>query len=159
MTPESILAETVKNLYDGVPLEEVLKSAILAARALIEQDPAYSYVTARLLLHTMRREVLGEEVTQAAMAERYAEYFPKFIRYGIEADVRVMSAHRTPAVVAEFASSARESGYAAIICGAGMAAHAAVADGYGSTTTSRSSASMAFFISSPRVCEFGAWPQ
>ncbi len=87
VTPESILAETVKNLYDGVPLEEVQKSAILAARALIEQDPAYSYVTARLLLHAMRREVLGEEVTQAAMAERYAEYFPKFIRYGIEAEL------------------------------------------------------------------------
>jgi 5-(carboxyamino)imidazole ribonucleotide mutase len=46
-------------------------------------------------------------------------------RYGIEADVRVMSAHRTPAVVAEFASSARDEGYAAIICGAGMAAHLA----------------------------------
>ncbi|MBN2624943.1 MAG: 5-(carboxyamino)imidazole ribonucleotide mutase [Acidimicrobiales bacterium] len=46
-------------------------------------------------------------------------------RYGIEADVRVMSAHRTPAVVAEFASSARDDGYAAIICGAGMAAHLA----------------------------------
>jgi 5-(carboxyamino)imidazole ribonucleotide mutase len=46
-------------------------------------------------------------------------------RYGIEADVRVMSAHRTPAIVAEFASSARANGYAAIICGAGMAAHLA----------------------------------
>jgi 5-(carboxyamino)imidazole ribonucleotide mutase len=46
-------------------------------------------------------------------------------RYGIEADVRVMSAHRTPAAVADFASSARERGYAAIICGAGMAAHLA----------------------------------
>ena len=46
-------------------------------------------------------------------------------RYGVEADVRVMSAHRSPALVAEFASSARERGYAAIICGAGMAAHLA----------------------------------
>jgi len=46
-------------------------------------------------------------------------------RYGVEADVRIMSAHRTPAVVAEFASSARANGYAAIICGAGMAAHLA----------------------------------
>ena len=45
--------------------------------------------------------------------------------FGIEADERVMSAHRTPAVVAEFARSARENGYAAIICGAGMAAHLA----------------------------------
>jgi 5-(carboxyamino)imidazole ribonucleotide mutase len=46
-------------------------------------------------------------------------------RYGIEADVRVMSAHRTPEVVADFASSARDGGYAVIICGAGMAAHLA----------------------------------
>ncbi|HKA85425.1 MAG TPA: 5-(carboxyamino)imidazole ribonucleotide mutase [Acidimicrobiales bacterium] len=46
-------------------------------------------------------------------------------RYGVEADVRVMSAHRTPAAVADFASSARDGGYAAIICGAGMAAHLA----------------------------------
>ena len=46
-------------------------------------------------------------------------------KFGIEADVRVMSAHRTPAVVAEFATSARENGYAAIIAGAGMAAHLA----------------------------------
>ena len=45
--------------------------------------------------------------------------------FGIEADERVMSAHRTPAVVAEFAGSARANGYAAIICGAGMAAHLA----------------------------------
>ncbi len=87
VSAEAILAETVKNLYDGVPLEEVYKSAILAARALIETDPAYTYVTARLLLHTVRREVLGEEVTQAAMRERYAEYFPRFVRYGIEAEL------------------------------------------------------------------------
>ncbi|HET6664577.1 MAG TPA: 5-(carboxyamino)imidazole ribonucleotide mutase [Acidimicrobiales bacterium] len=46
-------------------------------------------------------------------------------RFGVEADVRVLSAHRTPAEVAEFASSAREGGYAAFICGAGMAAHLA----------------------------------
>lgn len=45
--------------------------------------------------------------------------------FGIEADERVMSAHRTPAAVAEFAAGARENGYAAIICGAGMAAHLA----------------------------------
>ena len=87
VAPDAILSETFKNLYDGVPLEEVYKSAILAARALIEKDPAYSYVTARLLLHTMRREALGEEVSQSAMAGRYADYFPKFIRYGIEAEL------------------------------------------------------------------------
>ena len=41
----------------------------------------------------------------------------------------------------------------------GIAAIAADADGYGSMTTSRSSLSIARFISTPRVCEFGAWPQ
>ena len=46
-------------------------------------------------------------------------------KFGIEADVRVMSAHRTPAAVTEFASSARANGYVAVICGAGMAAHLA----------------------------------
>jgi 5-(carboxyamino)imidazole ribonucleotide mutase len=45
--------------------------------------------------------------------------------FGIEADVRIMSAHRTPAAVAEFARTARDNGYAALICGAGMAAHLA----------------------------------
>ena len=46
-------------------------------------------------------------------------------KFGIDADVHVMSAHRTPAAVAEFAGAARENGYAAIICGAGLAAHLA----------------------------------
>ena len=46
-------------------------------------------------------------------------------KFGIEADVRVLSAHRNPTGVAEFVSSARANGYASIICGAGMAAHLA----------------------------------
>ena len=46
-------------------------------------------------------------------------------RYGIEADVKVMSAHRSPAMVSEFISGARDAGYQAVICGAGMAAHLA----------------------------------
>ena len=45
--------------------------------------------------------------------------------FGIEADVQVMSAHRTPAKVAEFVGGARDAGYAAVIAGAGMAAHLA----------------------------------
>lgn len=46
-------------------------------------------------------------------------------RFGVEADVRVLSAHRNPAEVTALASSAREKGYVAFICGAGMAAHLA----------------------------------
>ena len=85
--PKKILDATLRDLYDGVPIEEVHKCAILAARMLIEQDPDYTYVTARLLLHTIRREVLGEEVTQAEMSTRYAEYFPTFISQGVKAQL------------------------------------------------------------------------
>lgn len=46
-------------------------------------------------------------------------------QFGIHADVRVLSAHRNPAEVTALAASAREEGYAAFICGAGMAAHLA----------------------------------
>ncbi len=85
--PKVIFQETLKNLYDGVPAEELRKSSILSARALIEKDPAYSYVTARLLLNNIRREVLGEEVSHAEMKKRYAEYFPQFVKRGIQAEL------------------------------------------------------------------------
>ncbi|HRA14527.1 MAG TPA: ATP cone domain-containing protein, partial [Giesbergeria sp.] len=81
---EPIVQETLRNLYDGVPLEEVHKAAILAARTLIEKDPDYSFATARLLLHTISREVLGREVAQGDMAQAYADYFPQCIRKGVE---------------------------------------------------------------------------
>ncbi|MGF6649195.1 ribonucleoside-diphosphate reductase subunit alpha [Paraburkholderia sp. GAS82] len=87
VSAEPIVTETVKNLYDGVPMSQVYDSAILAARTMIEKDPAYSQVTARILLHTIRREILEEEVTQAQMGERYAEYFPTFIKRGVQAEL------------------------------------------------------------------------
>jgi ribonucleoside-diphosphate reductase alpha chain len=85
--PGPIMAETKRNLYDGVPIDEVHKAAILAARTLIEKDPGYSRATARLLLHTIRREILGEEVLQADMQVRYADYFPGFIKKGVQAEL------------------------------------------------------------------------
>ncbi len=84
---DAILGETLRNLYDGVPVEELYKSAILAARALMEKDPAYSTVTARLLMHTIRKEVFGQEVAQADAHAHYLEYFPKFIKKGIDAEL------------------------------------------------------------------------
>lgn len=84
---EPVLAETRRNLYDGVPIDEVYKAAILAARTLIEKDPGYTRATARLLLHTIRREILGEEVTQSEMAARYVDYFPQFVRKGVQAEL------------------------------------------------------------------------
>ena len=84
---EQILKLTLKDLYDGVAIEEVRKCTVLSARSLIEQDPAYSFVTARLLLNNVCYEVLGEEVSPADMATRYGEYFPSFIKRGIEAEL------------------------------------------------------------------------
>jgi 5-(carboxyamino)imidazole ribonucleotide mutase len=60
----------------------------------------------------------SDEAKMAPAAETLA-------RFGIEADVRVLSAHRNPGKVTELASTARESGYVAFICAAGMAAHLA----------------------------------
>jgi ribonucleoside-diphosphate reductase alpha chain len=87
VSPAPILAETVKNLYNGVPMSQVYESAVLASRTMIEQDPAYSQVTARILLHTIRREIIGGEVTQQQMSGKYAEYFPQYIKRGVEAEL------------------------------------------------------------------------
>jgi ribonucleoside-diphosphate reductase alpha chain len=85
--PDPILAETRRNLYDGVPIDEVYKASILAARTLIEKEPAYTRATARLLLHTIRREIVGEELTQAEMVARYAEYFTAYVKKGVDAEL------------------------------------------------------------------------
>ena len=85
--PEPIMAETRRNLYDGVPIEEVHKAAILAARTLIEKDPGYTRATARLLMHAIRKDILGEEVLQADMQERYVDYFPAYVKRGVAAEL------------------------------------------------------------------------
>jgi len=81
---DRILKATLKDLYDGVAIEEVRKGVVLSARALIEKDPAYSYVTARLLLDALRFEAMGEEATQADMATKYPDYFPRFVKHGVK---------------------------------------------------------------------------
>ncbi|MBU6438343.1 MAG: ribonucleoside-diphosphate reductase subunit alpha, partial [Betaproteobacteria bacterium] len=87
VSPEPIIGEAIRNLYDGVAIDEVYKSLILAARTLIEKDPGYAQVTSRLLMHTIRKEVLGEEVDQGDMQARYGDYFPQFIRKGVDAEL------------------------------------------------------------------------
>ncbi|WP_374658179.1 ribonucleoside-diphosphate reductase subunit alpha [Inhella sp.] len=84
---EPILQQTERNLYDGVPMDEVYKAAILAARTLIESEPAYTRATARLLMHTISKEILGREVLASEMAAAYADYFPKFVKKGVEAEL------------------------------------------------------------------------
>src|SRR5690606_14578515 len=82
----AILTEARRNLYDGITLDELSLAPILAARTLVEQEPNYAFVSARLLLDRLRREALSfvagrpEQATQAQMADRYATYFPDFVK-------------------------------------------------------------------------------
>ncbi len=85
--PEPILAETLRNLYDGVPMDEVYKASVLAARTLIERDPDYTFATARLLFHTIVKEVVGQDLSSADMARTYEDYFPQAIARGVDAEL------------------------------------------------------------------------
>jgi ribonucleoside-diphosphate reductase alpha chain len=86
----AILVETRRNLYDGISLSELALAPVMAARTLVESEPNYAFVSARLLLDMLRAEAVSfvqgipVQPTQGEMAERYAEYFPAFIRSGIE---------------------------------------------------------------------------
>ncbi len=88
--PESILKEALRHLFDGIHEAEVRQALVLAARSLIEREPNYSYVSARLLLDILRREALGflglanGIETQADLAELYGEYFSIYIKKAVE---------------------------------------------------------------------------
>lgn len=83
--PGVVVEQAVRDLYDGIGFNEVRKALILSARSLIETEPAYNYVTARLQLDLVRAEVLGSATSHAQMASAYADYFPRYIKIGIEA--------------------------------------------------------------------------
>jgi ribonucleoside-diphosphate reductase alpha chain len=93
VSAEPILAEARRNLYDGITPDELALAPIMAARTLIEKEPNYAYVSARLLLDKLRAESLSfvharpEQATQAEMAERYAEYFPAYVAAAIKAEL------------------------------------------------------------------------
>jgi ribonucleoside-diphosphate reductase alpha chain len=82
-----ILSETMRNLYDGIPMEEVHKASVLAARTLIEKEPSYTFATARLLMYSIAKEVLGKEATQAEMGQHYLDTFSSFLKKGVENDL------------------------------------------------------------------------
>ncbi|WNB74033.1 ribonucleoside-diphosphate reductase subunit alpha [Methylomonas koyamae] len=84
---EQVWAQTLPNLYDGMPLAMVRQALVLAARTLIEAEPDYAKVAARLLLSNLRLEATGSGLAQADMAERYAECFAEFIAEGVAAEL------------------------------------------------------------------------
>lgn len=88
INPTLILQETLRNLYDGMPFAELDKALIISARALVEQDPNYAYVTARFLLRTLYTEALNflnieAEISPATLHEVYSHYFQAYLEKGI----------------------------------------------------------------------------
>jgi ribonucleoside-diphosphate reductase alpha chain len=83
--PELIINATMRDLYDGVSIEDVEKALVMSTRTLIEKEPGYNLVAARILMDAIRREVLGEQASQEDMQTRYAEYFPQGIKAGVAA--------------------------------------------------------------------------
>jgi ribonucleoside-diphosphate reductase alpha chain len=89
---ELIQKETLKNLYDGVAEKDVNTALVMTARTLVEREPNYSYVTARLLMDSLRAEGLSflgvaESATHHEMAELYAKALPAYVAKGVELEL------------------------------------------------------------------------
>ena len=92
LSPEEIIREALRNLYDGIHEQEVGTSLVITTRALVEQDTNYSYVTARLLLDRLRSEALSflglaEQATQAQMGTLYPEALSCYIERGVRLEL------------------------------------------------------------------------
>ena len=89
---EKIYQDTLKNLYSGVKFNDVQVALVMTARTLVEVEPNYTYVAARLLMDTLRSEALGFlgvalHSTQGEMHYRYASTLRLYIERGIELEL------------------------------------------------------------------------
>lgn len=87
-----IIEDAQRNLFNKVPVKEVSKALIMSARALIEKEPNYSFVAARLLLDQLRHEAFGflklkTDVSFTKMKNLYSRYFEAYINRGIELEL------------------------------------------------------------------------
>ncbi|QIB65212.1 ribonucleoside-diphosphate reductase subunit alpha [Kineobactrum salinum] len=87
-----IIDEALRNLYDGVTASELSTSLVITARTMIEKEPNYSYVAARLLCDNLRAEALGflgvaDLATQADMTELYASALAAYVERGVELEL------------------------------------------------------------------------
>jgi ribonucleoside-diphosphate reductase alpha chain len=87
VSAENILKETLTNLYLAMPEKDVFKALIMVSCSHIEEDPAWSFVTARLLMDDIREEALGQRLTAAEMQTRYPSYFEEYVRLGVEREL------------------------------------------------------------------------
>ena len=81
---DEIAAETIKNVYDGIKTEEIERAMILAAVSFIERDLAYSYVSSRLFMQKLYKEVIGQSVNSEVEDILYRESFIQGIKKGVE---------------------------------------------------------------------------
>lgn len=86
VSSEELIETTITNFYDGIKEEEIDTSHIMAARSKIEKEPAYSKVTARLLLDSLYRESLGVKNSHPQLKSKHTEYFQWYIKHGITID-------------------------------------------------------------------------
>ena len=88
-----VLKDTLRNLFDGIAEKDVGQAMAMSARVLIEREPNYTYVAARLLLDTLRSEALSfiagmpDSATAEQMSGRYGEYFNAYIRRAAELEL------------------------------------------------------------------------
>jgi ribonucleoside-diphosphate reductase alpha chain len=87
VTVERVLKEAVKNYYNGITEEKIGVANIMAARSLIEVEPNYSFVSARLLLLKEYREALGYEVSFERIKTEYPAYFASYIKSAIDLEL------------------------------------------------------------------------
>lgn len=92
VSPNLIIKDTLRNLFNGVHIRDVRQALIMSARTLIEQEPNYSFVAARLLLKNLEIEALRflgvpTAKTRKEMAERYAPTLAASIQRGIQLDL------------------------------------------------------------------------
>ncbi|MEQ7008595.1 ribonucleoside-diphosphate reductase subunit alpha [Actinopolymorpha sp. B17G11] len=93
VSASSVLTEVHRNLYDGITLAELELALVMAARTFVETDPAYSHVSARLLLDKLRREALTfvsgtpDEANHEEMAARYPRYFRDYVRRAVRSEL------------------------------------------------------------------------
>lgn len=82
-----IAKEVVKNVYDGITTEDLLKTMILSGVSFIEKDPQYSFFAARLFRDKLFKEVTGKKQIDDGMGLIYREAFIKSIKLGVEKGV------------------------------------------------------------------------
>ncbi|HEV2601541.1 MAG TPA: ribonucleoside-diphosphate reductase subunit alpha [Candidatus Babeliales bacterium] len=84
---EDIIQETMKNIFNGIMTNEIDDALILASTGLIERDPGYSYVSARLLLKKLYKEVVRESIVTSNVSDAYKASFVNNIKHAVEQKV------------------------------------------------------------------------